>query len=167
MQVSAAIFRHLTTAQLQELCRSNGLSAQGRRTALEKRLTHAGVAQTANSSERIADRSSSTITVQQRASLAAFTKEQISEIKRLVASASRDIAREAARAAAEAMQSQVPSSLPSPSPQAVIPTNLGGVDILHPQEQQQQAGQSLQLNDGPLSLAPCRYGAPFQDVPAT
>ena len=171
IQVSAAIFRHLTTAQLQELCRSNGLSAQGRRTALEKRLKNAGIAQTANSSEQIADRSSSTIPVQQRASPAALTEEQISKIKLLVqesvASASRDIAIEAARAAAEDMQSQVPPSLPSPPPQAVIPTNPGGVDILLPQEQQQQARQSLQLNDGQPSLVPCRYGAPFQDVPAT
>lgn len=171
MQVSAAIFRHFTNAQLRELCQSNGLSAQGRRTVLEKRLKDAGIAQTAHSTEQIADRSTSTRTVQQRASPAAFTEEQISEIKRLiqdsVASASRDIAREAACAAAEAMQSQVPSSSPSPSPQVVNSTNPGGVDILRSQDQQ-LVGQSLQLiNDGPLSLTPCRYGAPFQDVPAS
>ncbi len=114
MQVSAAIFRHLTNAQLQELCRSNGLSVHGRRTVLEKRLKDAGITQTAHSTEQIADRSPSTRTVQQRTSPGAFTEEQISEIKRLiqdsVASASRDIARETACAAAEAMQSQVPPS---------------------------------------------------------
>lgn len=75
-----------------------------------------------------------------RDSPAAFTEEQISEIKRLiqdsVAFASRDIAREAACAAAEAMQSQVPSSSPSPSPQVVNSINPGGVDILRPQDQQ-------------------------------
>ena len=130
----------------------------------KKRLKDAGIAQTAHSTDQIADRSPSTRTVQQRASPAAFTEEQISEIKRLiqdsVASASRD-------EAAEAMQSQVPSSSPSPSPQVVNSTNPGGVDILRPQDQQ-LVGKSLQLiNDGPLSLAPCRYGAPFQDVPVS
>ncbi|KAL9963322.1 hypothetical protein ACROYT_G032514 [Oculina patagonica] len=65
------------------------------------------------------------------------------------------------------MQSQVPPSSPSQSLQVVNPTNPGGIDILRPQEQQ-RAGQSPQLiNDGPLSLAPCRYGAPLQDVPAS
>ncbi|KAL9967167.1 hypothetical protein ACROYT_G025343 [Oculina patagonica] len=112
-----------------------------------------------------------TITVQQRTSSAEFTEEQISEIKRLVqdavASASRDIARGAARVDAQAMQSQVPSSLPSPSHQAVCDSNPGGVHILRPQEQQKQAGQRLYLNDGPHLLAPCRYRAPFQDVPAS
>ncbi|KAL9959643.1 hypothetical protein ACROYT_G032983 [Oculina patagonica] len=115
----------LRATHSRDVVREEGV--KGRCAVLEKRLKDAGIAQTAHSNEQIADRSASTTTVQQRASPAAFTKEQITEIKRLiqdsVASASRDIAREAACAAAEAMQSQVPSSLPSPSPQAVIPTN--------------------------------------------
>lgn len=80
----------------------------------------------------------------------------------------RDIAREAARAATGAMQShvQTQSSSPvTPSSQAVIQSSLGSTAVLGPQEQQQQAGQSLQPNDGPLSLAPCRHGAPFQEIP--
>ena len=174
MHISSAIFQHLTIAQLQALCRCNGLSTLGRRTALEKRLINASIVQTAHSSERTADRqlhpgSPSTISAQQRASPAAFTEGQLSEIKRLiqdsVAAASRDIAREAARAVTEAMQSQVPSSLPSSSPQVMLQTTSPrGVDT---PQQQQQAGQSLQLNDGPPSLAPCRNGAPFQDIPTT
>ena len=43
MYLGAAIFRQLTTAQLQELCRRNGLSALGRRTTLEDRLKNAGI----------------------------------------------------------------------------------------------------------------------------
>ena len=47
MHFGAAIFRQLTLAQLQELCRRNGLSALGRRTTLENRLKDAGIASAA------------------------------------------------------------------------------------------------------------------------
>ena len=47
MYFGPAIFRQLTTAQLQELCRRDGLSALGRRTTLENRLKNAGIASAA------------------------------------------------------------------------------------------------------------------------
>ena len=47
MYFGATIFRQLTMAQLQKLCRHNGLSALGRHTTLENRLKNAGVASAA------------------------------------------------------------------------------------------------------------------------
>lgn len=175
MSFGTAIFRHLTTAQLQELCRRNGLPANGRRTALENRLKNVGIARVDESNDQTADRHlpSTSPPVQQRVQPAAFTEEQITEIKRLVqdsvTAAARDIAREAALAAIGATQShiQAPSSpAATPTSQAVTQSIPGSTAFLGSQEQHQQAGQSPQPNDGPLSLAPCRQGAPFQEIPA-
>ena len=47
MYFGAAIFRQLTMAQLQELCRHNSLSALGRHTTLKNQLKNAGVASAA------------------------------------------------------------------------------------------------------------------------
>ena len=123
MYFGAAIFR-LTTAQLQELCRSNGLSALGRRKTLENRLKTAGIAPATTPNDQPVNRQlpSTGLPVQQRANPNA--EEQITEIKRLVqdsvAAAARDIAREAARAATGVLQSQAPSSSQvTPSAQAV------------------------------------------------
>ena len=104
MYFDAAVFRQLTTAQLQELCQRNSLSALGRRTALENRLKNAGIAPAAAPNVQPVNRQIpyAGLTVQQRANPSAFTEEQITEIKRLVqdsvAAAAGDIATEAARA---------------------------------------------------------------------
>ena len=86
MYFGAAIFRQLTTAQLQELCRRNGLSALGRRTTLENRLKNAGIASAAAPNDQPVSRQlpSTGLPVQQRANPNAFTEEQITDIKRLV-----------------------------------------------------------------------------------
>ena len=171
----AAIFRQLTTAQLQELCRRNRLSALGRRKTLENRLKTAGIAPAATPNDQPVNRQlpSTGLPVQQRANPNAFTEEQITEIKRLVqdsvAAAARDIAREATRAATGVLQSQAPSfSKVTLSAQAVSQDTPGGAAILGPQEQQQplQTLQSLQPNDGSLASTPCRHEAPFQEIPA-
>ena len=175
MYLSAAVFRQLTTAQLQEISRRNGLSALGRRTTLENRLKAAGVASAAAPNDQPVNRQSppTGLPVQQRANSNAFTEEQITEIKRLVqdsvAAAARDIAREAVRAATGVLQLQAPSSSQTtPSAQAISQDASGGAAILGPQEQQQplQALQSLQPNDGSFTSTPCRHGAPFQEIPA-
>ena len=56
MYFGAAIFRQLTTAQLQELCRRNGLSALGRRKTLEDRLKTAGIAPAATPNDQPVNR---------------------------------------------------------------------------------------------------------------
>ena len=48
----AAIFRQLTTAQLQELCRRNGVSALGRRKTLENILKTAVIAPAATPNDQ-------------------------------------------------------------------------------------------------------------------
>ena len=65
----AAIFRQLTTAQLQELCRRNGLSLLGRRKTLENRLKTAGMAPAATPNDQPVNRQlpSTGLPVQQRA----------------------------------------------------------------------------------------------------
>lgn len=160
MYVGAAMFRHLTTQQLQELCRRNGLSALGRRTALEKRLKDAGTAvaaQTDDSQPQNHPNQPPNPLNEQRANPAAFTDEQISQISRLVqdsvASAAREIAREAARAATEASQTMNRSN--------------PGISTTSGSQEQQQAGQSLQVNDGLLSTLPCQHAAPFEEIPAS
>ena len=174
MYLGAAILRQLTTAQLQELCRRNGLSALGRRTTLENRLKNAGIVSAAVPNDPSVNRQLplTGLPVQQRANPNAFTEEQITEIKRLVqdsvAAAARDIAREAARAATRVSQLQAPSSSQvTPSAQAVSQDTAGVAAILGPQEHQHplQALQSLQPNDGSLTSTPCRHGAPFQEIP--
>ena len=175
MYLGAAIFRQLTTAQLQDFCRRNGLSALGRRTTLEDRLKNAGIVSAAVPNDPSVKRQlpPTGLPVQQRANPNAFTEEQITEIKRLVqdsgvAAAARDIAREAARAALGVLQSQAPSSSQvTPSAQAVSQDTAGVAAILGPQEQQHplQALQSLEPNDGSLTSTPCRHGAPFQEIP--
>ena len=175
MYFGAAIFRQLTTAQLQELCQRNGLSALGRRKTLANRLKTAGIAPAATPNDQPVNRQlpSTGLPVQQRTNPNAFAEEQITEIKRLVqdsvAAAARDIARETARAATGVLQSQAPSSSGlTPSAQVVSQDTSGGAAILGPQEQQQplQTLQSLQPNDGSLTSTPCRHGAPFQEIPA-
>ena len=97
MYFGTAIFRQLTTAQLQELYRRNGLSALGRRKTQENRLKTAGIAPAATPNDQPVNRQlpSTGLPVQQRANPNAFTEEQITEIKRLVqdsvAAAARDI----------------------------------------------------------------------------
>ena len=98
MHFGAAIFRQLTTAQLQELCRRSSLSALGRRKTLKNRLKTGGIAPAATPNDQPVNRQlpSPVLPVQQRANPNAFTEEQITEIKRLVqdsvAAAARDIA---------------------------------------------------------------------------
>ena len=171
MYFGAAIFRQLTTAQLQELCRRNGLSALGRQKTLENRLKTAGIAPNYQPVNR--QFPSTGPPVLQCANPNAFTEEQTTEIKRLVqdsvAAAVRDIASEAARAATGVLQSQAPSSSQTtPSAQAVSQDTPGSAAILGPQEQKQllQTLQSLQPNDGSLTSTSCRHGVPFQEIPA-
>ena len=73
----AAIFRQLTTAQLQELCRRNGLSALGHRKTLENRLKTAGLVPVATPNDQPVNRQlpSTGLPVQQRANPNAFTEE--------------------------------------------------------------------------------------------
>lgn len=86
MYFGAAIFRPLTTAQLQELCRHNVLSALGRRTTLDDRLKNPGMESAAASSDQPVNRQSPStcLPVQQRANPNAFTEEQITEIKQMI-----------------------------------------------------------------------------------
>ena len=137
MYFGVAIFRHLTTAQLHQLCRRNGLSTLGRCTTLDNRLKNAGIAPAAAPNDQPVNRQlpSTGLPAQQRANTNAFTEEQISDIKQLVqdsvSAAARDIAREAARAATGALQAQAPSSSQlTPSAQAVSQDISGGAVIL-------------------------------------
>ena len=161
IQLNPAIFGSLTAAQLQELCRQNGLPATGRRPALQKRLQDAGIAQNVEPQQQnpseVTDGQSSSNNGDQRPVIPdQFTAEQMSQIKRLiqdsVATATREIASEAARAAVSAMQAQAPAL---PTPAANLP------DIFPPQQQPPVAEQTQQT----ANPASCHNGAPFQDIP--